>query len=267
MDQAAEYLKKEIQPGDSIVTSELLSMGPAVYYLPQAVHYNTKSTSGDPLEQQLKVPFSPDLRRDQDVNNLVSTQQRFWYVTSSNGLAKNIGTILYGVPGWEASGEPRTFSEPFSRVSVTVTKYIYTGRGAASTTGTLNLHITGLRPPGNLLIALFDKESSYPLQPSTIAYIGFSDAEMIHAVDGLSFGDYVIYVFHDENNNKTPDRDSKTDLFSEGYGCANIDKVDLTNSETVREGTSFSNLKYTFAEDGQTVEIKMSYPPFAWQNE
>jgi len=100
MNRAAEYLQKEIQPGDSIVTSELLSMGPAFYYLPQAVHYNTKSTSGDPLEQQLKVPFSPDLHRDQDVNNLVVAHQPFWYVTSSNGRAKDTGTILYGVPGW-----------------------------------------------------------------------------------------------------------------------------------------------------------------------
>jgi hypothetical protein len=127
MNQAAEYLKQEIQPGDSIVTSELLSMGPAVYYLPQAVHYNTKSISGDPLEQQLKAPFSPDLRGDQDVDHLVAAHQPFWYITSSNGLAKNIGTILYGVPGWELSGGPKTFSEPFSPISVTLTKYVYSG--------------------------------------------------------------------------------------------------------------------------------------------
>jgi hypothetical protein len=64
-----------------------------------------------------------------------------------------------------------------------------------------------------------------------------------------------------------PDRDSKTDLFSEGHGCANMDKVDLTNAATVREGTSFNDIKYSFDENGKTVEIKIMYPPFPWQNE
>jgi uncharacterized membrane protein len=87
MNQVAEYLKKEMQPGEPIVTSELLSMGPAFYYLPQAVHYNTKSIAGDALEQQLKVPFLPDLHRDQDVDDLLSTHQPFWYITCDIGLA------------------------------------------------------------------------------------------------------------------------------------------------------------------------------------
>lgn len=267
MDRAAEYLRKEIQPGDPIVTSELLSMGPAVYYLPQAVHYNTKSITGDLVEQQLKAPFSPELYRDQDVDNLLSTHQSFWYVTCSNGLAKSIGVILHGEEGWEASGEPITFSGPYSQAGITVTKYVYTGVVAAPTFGRLNLHITGLRPAGNLLIALFNDEAAYPTQPSSVAYLGFSDTEMTYTFDGLSFGDYVIYVFHDENNNKSPDRDSGTGLFSEGYGWANMDKVDLRYVESVREGTNFDNIKYAFDEDGKTVEIKIYYAPFPWQNE
>jgi uncharacterized protein (DUF2141 family) len=88
---------------------------------------------------------------------------------------------------------------------------------------------------------------------------------MTYTFDGLSFGDYVIYVFHDENGNKAPDRDSATGLFSEGYGWANEDKVDLRSAAAVREGTSFNNIKYPFDEDGQTVEIKIMYPPFPWQ--
>lgn len=268
MDQAAEYLKDKIQPGDAIVTSELLSMGPGVYYLPQAVHYNTKSIAGDRVEQQLKIPFS-SLHKDQDVDNLLATHQSqsFWYVTANNGLQKSIAMILYGQGGWEASGESRTFSEPFSSASVTVAKIVYTGRVAAPTSGKLNLHITGLRPPGNLLIALFNDEATYPIQPSSVAFTGFSDTEITYTFEGLSFGDYVIYVFHDENNNKSPDRDSETDLFSEGYGWANMDKVDLRSAAAVREGSSFNNIKYTFDENGKTVEIKIMYPPFPWENE
>jgi uncharacterized protein (DUF2141 family) len=266
VDRAAEYIQKEIQPGDPIVTSELLSMGPAVYYLPQAAHYNTKSIAGDPVEQQLKVPFAPDLHRDQDVDIFLSTHRSFWYVTCSNGLAKNIGAILKGEEGWDVSGAPITFSGPFSQAGVTATKYVYTGVVAAPTFGKLNLHITGLRPPGNLLIALFDDAANYPMQPSSVVFTGFSDTEITYTFDGLFFGDYVIYVFHDENNSKTPDRDNATGLFSEGYGWANMDKVDLRSVTAVKEGTSFNNIKYAFVKDRETVEIKIYYPPFPWQN-
>jgi len=266
MDRAADYLKDKIQPGDPIVTSELLSMGPAVYYLPQAVHYNTKSIAGDLVEQQLKIPFSPHVHRDEEVDKLLSTHQSFWYVTCNNGLQKSIGMILHGEEGWEVSGEPITFAEPFSSASVRVSKVVYTGHVATPTSGKINLHITGLRPPGNLLIALFDDEASYPTRPSSVAYIPFSNTEMTYTFDGLSFGDYVIYVFHDENNNKTPDRDSETGLFSEGYGWANMDKVDLRYAAAVKEGSSWNNIKYPFDENGETVEIKIYYAPFPWQN-
>ena len=89
---------------------------------------------------------------------------------------------------------------------------------------------------------------------------------MTYTFDGLSFGDYVIYVFHDENYNKSPDRDLETGLFSEGYGWANMDKVDLSSAEAVRDQTSFNSIKYIFDVDGETIEINLLYPPFPWQN-
>ena len=266
MDRAAEYLKMEMQPGEPIVTSELLSMGPAIYYLPQAAHYNTKSISGDLVEQQLKIPFAPGLHRDEAVDHLLSTHPSFWYVKCNNGLAKNIGAVLNEEEGWEASGEPITFSGPFAQAGVTVTRYVYAGVVTTPTFGKLNLHITGLRPPGSLLIALFNDKASYPTQPSSVVFTGFSDTETTCTFDGMSFGDYVIYVFHDENYNKAPDRDSETGLFSEGFGWANMDKVDLRHVGSVLEGTNFDNIKYAFDEDGKTVEIKIMYPPFPWQN-
>ncbi len=268
MNQAAEYLQKEIRPGDAIVTSELLSMGPGVYYSPQAAHYNAKSIAGDLVEQQLKIPFAPGLHKDQDVDTLLSTHQypSFWYITASNGLAKSIAMILYGQQGWEVSGEPITVSGPYSSAGVTVTRVVYTGHVAAPTSGKLNLHITGLRPPGSLLIALFDSERSYPTQPSSVAFTGFNDTEKTYTFDGLGFGDYVIYVFHDENNNKSPDRDSATGMFTEGHAWANMDRVDLQSAAAVGSGTNFNNIKYPFDQDGKTVEIKMLYPPFPWQN-
>ncbi len=266
MNQAADYLKKQIQPGEPIVTSELLSMGPAFYYLPQAAHYNTRSLSGDALEQRLREPFSPSLHVDQGAANLFQTRQPFYYVTVNNGLQKTVANVLNGEQGWEASGEPVTFSEPFAKDSVTVAKYVYTGRVAAPTFGTLNLHITGLRPPGFMLIALFDKPAGMNVTPTRSVYMEFDSAELTYAVDGLYFADYAIYVFHDENKNRAPDQDSQNGMFTEGHGWANMDKLDLTDAAAVLRGSGFNNIKVPFDENGQTVEIKMYYAPFPWQN-
>ena len=128
--------------------------------------------------------------------------------------------------------------------------------------GTLNLHITGLRPPGNLIIKL---QTDYTQNFSRGSYISFNKTEMTYPVDALYFGDYVIQVIHDENNNQTADLDSATGLFSEGFGMVNIDKLDLQNAAAVKVRNTYDNLKYAFNKDGETVEIKMYYAPFPWQ--
>jgi hypothetical protein len=128
--------------------------------------------------------------------------------------------------------------------------------------GTLNLHITGLRPPGYLIINL---KTDYTQNFSRSIYMGFDSTEMTFPVDVLYFGDYVIQAIHDENNNNTADLDSATGLFREGFGMVNIDRLDLRNAAAVKERNTYDNLKYAFDKDGETVEIKMYYPPFPWQ--
>jgi hypothetical protein len=127
---------------------------------------------------------------------------------------------------------------------------------------TLNLHITGLRPPGNLIINL---KADYTQNLSISIYMSFDSTEMTFPVDVSSYGDYVIQVIHDENNNNTADSDSETGLFKEGFGMANMDRLDLRNAAAVKKGNTFDNLKYAFNKDGETVEIKMYYAPFPWQ--
>ncbi len=96
--------------------------------------------------------------------------------------------------------------------------------------------------------------------------MAFDRTELTYAVDGLYFGNYIIQVIHDENNNQTADLDSDSGLFSEGFGMVNLEKLDLRNATVVKEGSASNDLKYAFDENGKTVEIKMYYPPFPWQN-
>jgi hypothetical protein len=129
--------------------------------------------------------------------------------------------------------------------------------------GTLSLHITGLRPPGNMIIHL---QSVGDTNFSRSAYRSFDTGEMTYTVDGLYFGDYVVQVIHDENHNEIADVDSETGLFREGFGMANMDKLDLRDTASLKGGDTFNNLKYSFNKTRETVEIKIYYPPFPWQN-
>jgi hypothetical protein len=128
--------------------------------------------------------------------------------------------------------------------------------------GTLTLHITGLRPPGNMIIRL---QSVGAANVSRRVYRRFDTAEITYTVDRLYFGDYVIQVVHDENDNEIADIDSQTGLFQEGFGMANMDPLDLRDVAIKNPGEPFDNLKYTFDQRGKTVEIQMVYPPFPWQ--
>jgi uncharacterized protein (DUF2141 family) len=129
-------------------------------------------------------------------------------------------------------------------------------------TGTLNLHITGLRPPGNLIINL---KTDYYQNFSRKSIMRFDSSEMTYKVEKLYFGDYLIQVIHDENYNDTADTDSATGLFEEGFGVYNFEKVDMRTLADGKNGMPFENLKYTFDTNGKTIEIQIHYPPFPWQ--
>jgi hypothetical protein len=172
-----------------------------------------------------------------------------------------------------APGEARPFylkSDWWLRVFIGLAVLVYFNHVAQkyflpriiSHQGTLTLHITGLRPPGNMIIRL---RSVGAANSSRSAYRRFDTPEMSYTVDGLYFGDYVIQVIHDENENEIADVDSQTGLFLEGFGMANMDRLDLRNAAALKAGEPFDGLKYTFNQRGKTVEIQIVYPPFPWQ--
>jgi uncharacterized protein (DUF2141 family) len=257
MQEVAGYLKNEIKPGDLVITSEQYSMGPALYYFPQAVHYYSNN-SIEAQWQQVLEPLAPRLHNDQERDSLLSTHQSFWYISCNTGISKNIATILKGEKGWELSGQPVTFSEPYSKDNFTAAKYVYTGRETTLKEGTLNLHITDLKPAGNLLILIYNKD---PLDDKFYHpyYINISGKEMTFPIDGLPFGEYAIVVYHDENVNYFPDIDDNTGLPKEGIGIVNMEKLDLSS---LQKSFTFKNLKYLFNENNTTVDVRMFYPPF-----
>ncbi len=262
MKLVAQGLKNEIQPGDLIITSDSYSMGPALYYFPEAVHYYSNNTIEAQWGHVLK-PLTPPLYYEEGLKELLAARQSFWYITCNTGLSKNIATILKGEPGWEESLAPRTYAEPYSYVAFTVSKYTHTGKEAAHPQGTLKVHVTNLRPVGHLFVVLYNKG---PIRKDAPPYrfetLDAAQEELFYSFDGLEYGEYVLVLAHDENKNHVHDYDSEGLLPIEGLFVMNMEKL----GPALRlKDLTFDNLKFSFNEPDRTIEAKMVYPPFTAQ--
>ena len=122
-----QSLQGEIQPGDLIITTDAYTMGPMLYYLPNAEHYFYINDTGAQWEQ-IFTPFADQLHNEDDLDELLASHQSFWYITSNAGLSKPSWAFLQDKKGWEESGRPRTYSKPFAFRAFTVKKFTCAGR-------------------------------------------------------------------------------------------------------------------------------------------
>ncbi|MFN2285460.1 MAG: hypothetical protein ACK2UQ_13645, partial [Anaerolineae bacterium] len=124
MRQLVEKLDRAVQPGDLVITSDSYSLGPAFYYLPQAVHYHQNNPYearwGDVLN-----PFVPPLHYEEDLPELLATHKAFWYITCNTGASLPIWEVLQWAPGWERSGSRVIATEPYSPIMFTAQKYAH----------------------------------------------------------------------------------------------------------------------------------------------
>lgn len=127
MRQLVEQLDGAMQPNDLIITSDSYSLGPAFYYLPQAVHYHQNNPYegryGDVLN-----PFVPPLHYETDLTELLAAHQSFWYITCNTGASLPLWEVLEDEPGWaqwEASGPRVTATERHSPIMFIAQKYVH----------------------------------------------------------------------------------------------------------------------------------------------
>lgn len=121
------YLQGEIQPGDLIITTDAYTLGPMLYYFPNAEHYFYVNHIEAQWEQMF-TPFAERLHDEAELDELLAAHQSFWYITSSAGLSEPSWVFLQDKEGWEKSGQTRTYSKPFAFRAFTVTKFTHAGR-------------------------------------------------------------------------------------------------------------------------------------------
>jgi uncharacterized protein (DUF2141 family) len=258
MKDLARYLKPEIQPGDLIITSDSYSMGPAMYYFPEAEHYYTNNTIEAQWGDVLKI-MTPPLHNDEGLKELLATRKSFWYITCNTMINKNIWAILKDELGWEKSQMPLFYSVSHSYVAFTAQKYVYTGRVDTQPRGVITVHVTGLKPTGHVFALLYDRG---PISPSStpvwMEILAVTGKELTYSFVNLAYKDYAVAVLHDENMDHTWATDSKTQMPLEGITFVNGEKVNFSSME----GITFDNLKFSLSEPEKIVEAKMMYPPF-----
>ena len=257
-------LRHVLLPGDLIVTSDSWSLGPSMYYLPEAVFFHTDNRWEARWGQILEV-LVPPLHREEGLKELLSARRSFWYLTCSIGMAKDISEILGDDPGWEAQGDRRVWPAlPYGAYGFTAQRYVYTGKTGPGR-GTLEVRLTGLRPGGYLFVNLFDRE---PLQgkPARWKLLRVNGPELTFQLGGLADGEYALIIQHDEDGNQRWDLDARRRPI-EGAFAVNGEEViaDAVASGMKREDLgldafSWDNLKFPFAGPKQVIEAKMGYP-------
>ncbi|MBN1962543.1 MAG: glycosyltransferase family 39 protein [Deltaproteobacteria bacterium] len=259
--QVRQVLQKELKPGDLLITSDCFTVGPAYYYFPQAINYYSSNVVEAQRDEILRV-MSPRLRYNQGLKELLASHKPFWSLTDSSGLSRNVYDILVHEPGWEIEGKSRTFTDPkpYSFLSFTLAKYVYTGRDNSSLKkGTLKLHLTGLKSTATVIAMLFT--SFPPLDDKTPPYryqlFSVTDNQVQGDINGLNYGEYALVVWQDENRNTR--WDWKDGQPNEGVWILNHEKTD---PKLGVKGFTFDVIKFAFYQPELMVTGKIAYPPF-----
>jgi uncharacterized protein (DUF2141 family) len=253
--QERQALAVEIKPGDLIITSDCFTVGPVFHYFPQAVIYYSSNTVEAERDEILKV-MSPPLLYNEGLKELLASRDAFWALTDNTGLCKETPDIIGRESGWEMTGEPRTFSDPipYSFVSFTLTKYVHTGRDTAANRGRIKIHVTGIRRPGTLVADVFNGWPPADSNHVRRQFLSVKSDQLDVTVNDLPYGDYVLGVFVDENNNYEPD------FGVEGIWVFNSKNID---SKLGINGTPFDALKFSFHEPEHVFKVTLSY---SWQS-
>lgn len=260
MRQLVETLDGAVQPGDLILTSDSYSLGPAFYYLPQAVHYHQNNRFESQWGQVLN-PLVPPLHYETDLPELLATHKTFWYITCNTGASMHIDEVLRGAQGWVRSGSAVNAIEHDSPVMFTAQKYVYTEDAANLPKSNLTVHVTGLKPNGqNIFFVLYDHGPLSPTAPGKVDMLPVNETEATFTFYALPYGEYAMVIMHDLNGNNNYDTDPQTGVPTDGFYIVNLGTLDF--SVAVQGQVTFDQVKFHVDQPEITIDALMTYPPF-----
>ncbi|NND08891.1 MAG: DUF2141 domain-containing protein [Saprospiraceae bacterium] len=128
---------------------------------------------------------------------------------------------------------------------------------AQSSKGDIEVRVDNLESDrkGSLCLILFSKEKGYPDDPNE------GEASRVFAIDGqrkkflledIAYGDYVVTLFHDENDNLILDKNF-LGAPKEGFG------ISQNPRSTILGPPEFQSAIFSHQNDRTPLEIKISY--------
>lgn len=126
-----------------------------------------------------------------------------------------------------------------------------------SATATLTIRVTGVRNnKGRIALALFQNEAGFPGDGSKAVRLQQAeiDAQTLSAqfvLEGVSYGQYAVSVFHDENRNGKLDKNF-VGAPKEGYGASN-------NPRKRMGPPPFEQARFSLNQPAQSIDIKLMY--------
>ena len=118
--------------------------------------------------------------------------------------------------------------------------------------GTLTVNISSIESEkGTIRVNIFRKEDDIFGKPYLLKLITPDTDGIKVAFENLPFSEYVVYVFHDKNNNKKMDH--SWGLPAEPFGYSNNWKLTLFSGKP-----SYEKTKMTFSKSNTTVNIKLN---------
>jgi 4-amino-4-deoxy-L-arabinose transferase-like glycosyltransferase/uncharacterized protein (DUF2141 family) len=247
--------KDAIKPGDLVITTDCFCESTSIYYFPKADHYfhiNNYEKQWEYIYDSLK----PRLIKETGLEDVLKKYHSFWIINDYSMISVDASELLKNIPGWKRTVDKKDFYHPYSKMTFYVSKYEYVGNKDKVKTGRIAVKIKGIKfKKGCMWISIYDKDPINNVLNSYKAhFIDVKDGEMTDAFDNVEYGNYVLMIQHDINNNQKFETDGDG-IPEEGVNLINYDPAFGLN-------ISFDKLKFKFNEPEKDLELQVLYPPF-----
>ncbi len=254
MTEAVAYLQDRIEPGDVFLHTDEHTLGTFSYYYPDHLNYYYQQGGGAGYSNY--DAFKPNGRTISGLEDMEGTP-RIWLLQRSGA-----GDSYQSLNAWQRSGKLSAVSAmqfrlpsswyAFALFRATLLDSSGKPVSANAGTGTLTVTARGFKNnQGAAAAHLFNKGQMMTLPGYQQKSAEIKNGSAVFAFTGLPFGEYAVFVYHDENKNGQLDKAGG--VSAEGFGQSG------SGARTVGP-PGFDDCKFELYKD-MAVDVSVDYFP------
>ncbi len=254
-DVVAQKYADRVKPEDIFVHGSEHTFGILRYYFPNNFHYLYIPEGFIPFGNH--AVFGPNVEIGPDLAKYTKEPVTIWTVTRDGEYYSTPWTKLTEAPYREAKGAMIPHRKEPGWLTIRMQEVLYnpnkTDTGSGRSSGYLTFKITGINESlgGNIIYALY---ASDPIAPGNFVNAGSvspTAPSLPVTLEAMPYGNYAVVAFHDLNGNNQPDFKNGMPVEGLAFGI---------DPSTLKGDPTFNDLKFRFAEDAPSKEIRMYYP-------